>query len=308
MYKNKLDTVKYYVKFFLIAINIPLILSLVGIATVIKVLLPKRKFKDITDKVVLITGGGNGLGREISLRLADKKCKLAIVDIDEKAAKETLSLVKSKGEHRTYRADVSDFAQCQSVVRKVEEEMGPVDILISNAGIMPCIDFVDISMDQVEKTVGVNLMSSLYFIKLVMDKMLERNSGHIVCTSSIGGQIPLPGGSVYTLTKFGLTGFLEAFRVELAYLNKSVKVTTLQPYFLKTNQEISNFIENKIDLMIPAFDVDYVASEAVKGILREDKVVTISNEFNIMIYLFKVLPPFIKDFVLYLGKVIKKEN
>lgn len=171
---------------------------------------------------------------------------MAIVDIDEKAANETLSLVKTKYDDvdvRAYKADVSNFAQCQSVTSKVEEELGAVDILISNAGLMPCRDYVRISMDQIEKTVGVNLMSNLYFIKLVMDKMLQRNSGHIVCTSSLAGQIPLPGGSVYTLTKFGLTGFLDAFRVELAMLGKDIKVTTLQPYFIKTNNEITNFIE-----------------------------------------------------------------
>uniref|UniRef100_T1GFE5 Uncharacterized protein n=1 Tax=Megaselia scalaris TaxID=36166 RepID=T1GFE5_MEGSC len=75
MYKNKLDTIRYYVKFFLIAINVPLIVSAIGIATIIKLLWPKRKFKDITDKVVLITGGGNGLGREIATKLAERKCK-----------------------------------------------------------------------------------------------------------------------------------------------------------------------------------------------------------------------------------------
>lgn len=168
------------------------------------------------------------------------------MDIDENAAKETATLVKSKHEDvdvRTYKADVSNFAQCESVIRQVEEEIGAVDILISNAGLMPCNNYVDITMDQVERTVGINLMASLYVIKLVINKMLERNSGQIVVTSSIGGQIPLPGGSVYSLTKFGLTGFLEAFRVELAVLRKNVKVTILQPYFTKTNSEIQSFIE-----------------------------------------------------------------
>lgn len=168
------------------------------------------------------------------------------MDIDGKAAKETLSLVKSKHKDvdvRTYKADVSNYVQCQSVTKKIEEEFGAVDILISNAGLIPVFDYADITIDQIERTVGVNVMASLYLIKLVLDKMLERNSGHIVCTSSIGGQIPLAGGSLYTLTKFAVTGFLDAFRLELAMLGKNVKVTTLQPYFIKTNSEITNFIE-----------------------------------------------------------------
>lgn len=198
------------------------------------------------NNILQITGGGNGLGREIATKLAERKCKLAIVDIDQKAANETVAFLKNKFDNlvaEAYIADVSDYDQCQKVASKVEQELGFVDILISNAGLMPCIDFADITMDRIEKTVGVNLMSNLYFIKLVLDKMIERNSGHIVCTSSIGGQVPLPGGSVYSLTKFGLTGFLEAFRVELIRQKKNVKVTTLQPYFIKTNQEICTFME-----------------------------------------------------------------
>lgn len=180
------------------------------------------------------------------MKLAEKKCKLVIVDINGKAAEETVSLVNRNQENvdiRAYEADVSDFNQCQSVVNKVEEDLGGVDLLISNAGLIPVHDYVDITIDQIEKTVGVNLMSSLYLIKLIINRMLERNSGHIVCTSSIGGKIPLPGGSLYTLTKFGLCGFLDALKVELAMLGKNVKITTLQPYFIKTNSEIKNFIE-----------------------------------------------------------------
>lgn len=171
------------------------------------------------------------------------------MDIDGKSAKETLSLVKRKYKDvdvRTYKADVSNYAQCQRVTKMVEGELGAVDILISNAGLIPVYDYVDITIDHIERTVGVNLMASLYLIKLVLDSMLERNSGHIVCTSSIGGQIPLAGGSLYTLTKFGVSGFLDAFRLELQMLRKNVKVTTLQPYFIKTNSEIKQFIEKYV--------------------------------------------------------------
>lgn len=193
-----------------------------------------------------ITGGGNGLGRQIALKLAEKKCRLVIVDIDKEAAEETVSLVRDKEKNvdiKIYKANVSDFIQCQDLVNKVSEDFGAVDMLICNVGLIPVFDYVDITIDQIEKTVGVNVMSSLYLIKLVLNSMLERNSGHIICTSSIGGRIPLPGGSLYTLTKFGLCGFLDALRVELAMLGKNVKVTTLQPYFIKTNSDIRNFIE-----------------------------------------------------------------
>lgn len=171
--------------------------------------------------------------------LASRKCKLAIVDIDERGANETKRLIREEhcaSEVNIYKVDVSNFDQCESVIQKVEADLGQIDILLLNAGLMQDVEFAKMSKDSINKVVTVNLLAYMWFIKLVLSKMIERGSGQIACTSSIASQIPLMGMSVYSATKFALTSFLDSLRVETSHTN--VKITTIQPYFLKTNEDV----------------------------------------------------------------------
>lgn len=175
----------------------------------------------------------------MALLLASRQCKLAIVDIDEKGANETRRLIEeNQGTSKVviYKTDVSDYDQCVKVVQRVEKDLGEIDILLLNAGLIQDIEFVKMSKESINKVVTVNLLAYMWFIKLVLSKMIERNSGHIACTSSIASQIPLMGMSVYSATKFGLTSFLDSVRVETSHTN--IKITAIQPYFLKTNEDV----------------------------------------------------------------------
>lgn len=175
----------------------------------------------------------------MALRLASKSCKLAILDIDEKGAEETKRLILKQQSNclvMTYKTDVCKYDECEKVIQQVEHDLGEIDILLLNAGIMQDVEFKKMSVDSINKVVTVNLLAYFWFIKLVLNKMIARNSGHIACTSSIASQVPLMGFSVYSATKTALTSFLDSLRAEVSGAN--VKITTIQPYFIKTNKDV----------------------------------------------------------------------
>lgn len=175
----------------------------------------------------------------MALLLARQECKLAIADIDEKGSEGTKFLIRKENPQalvNTYKTDVSDYDQCEKVVQRVEQDLGEIDILLLNAGLMQDLEFSKMSVERINKIVTVNLLAYMWFINLVLKKMVARRSGHIACVSSIASQIPLTGMSVYSATKFAVTALLDAVRAETA--NTNVKITSIQPYFIKTNDEV----------------------------------------------------------------------
>jgi len=184
----------------------------------------KMSFKD---KIVLVTGGGMGIGKLMCEKLRTQGAIVVIWDINESA----LSEMEQKGFH-TYMVDVTNRAVVFENQKKVKDEIGVVDVLINNAGIVCGKPLMELTEKQVNLTMGVNCISHFWTCQAFLPDMIDRRSGHIVTISSIAGFDGLPGLSDYCASKFACRGFAESLRRELHGTN--VKSTIIHPFVINT--------------------------------------------------------------------------
>ncbi|WP_183093287.1 SDR family oxidoreductase [Nocardioides stalactiti] len=181
--------------------------------------------------VAIITGGARGIGRAIAAALLREGYSIAIGDLDGDLAASTATGLTASGVGG--HLDVSDAESFAGFVKEVESQLGAVDLLVNNAGIMPIGRFLELDPDTVRRTVDVNLVGVLNGVRAVLPGMVERGSGHIVNISSIAGKCPPPGGAVYAATKAGVLALGESLRQELA--PQGVRVSTVLPSFTNTD-------------------------------------------------------------------------
>jgi short-subunit dehydrogenase len=167
--------------------------------------------------VVVITGASRGLGVEMARRFAREGAKLAL------AARSGSELEKVRAELEAQGAtaiaaptDVGDLASLRALVKEVTSSLGPIDVLVNNAGLEEPIDFELASLESIEEITSVNVLGVLWLTRLVVPGMIERRSGHIVNIASIAGLTPVPHNTVYCTTKHAVVGFTRALRLELA--------------------------------------------------------------------------------------------
>lgn len=155
-----------------------LILSIgVWIKTIKNLFNPKSP-KNISGQLALVTGGGHGLGREIAIRLAKEGCNIAIADLDIAAATETATIIKAfKVDAKAFNCDVSKYEEVRNLARNIEKEMGPVDILINNAGLMPKFSLLEGTSSDLENILNVNVKSHLWVSNLyfVLNKLINHS-------------------------------------------------------------------------------------------------------------------------------------
>lgn len=154
------------------------------------------KRKDISGQNVLITGSGHGLGREMALKFAQQNANIVLVDINrqnnEKVKEEIQSDFKRSnraGKVVSYSIDLRDEKQVQELAARVRKEVGDIDVLVNNAGIVQCLPFLELEPELVVRTFQVNIFAHIWTIKHFLPPMLKNQRGHIVGISSIAGFI-----------------------------------------------------------------------------------------------------------------------
>ena len=203
------------------------------------------KDKEFDGRTALVTGGSRGIGRAICLRLAASGARVAINYVDNKsAAEKTLSLMKQEnGIGQIYRADVSDVDQVSRMYDQVESELGPVDLLVTNAGIARFADNVNMTTDIWHEIMRTNLDGTFYQIWRAKDGMIGRGYGRIVCISSILGLMAnptIPDRQIaYGTSKAALFGLV---RNCAAAFGPDIRVNGVAPGFIETDltSEISD--------------------------------------------------------------------
>jgi NAD(P)-dependent dehydrogenase (short-subunit alcohol dehydrogenase family) len=167
-----------------------------------------RAPRSLEGKVVAITGGARGIGRATAAALARKGTRVGIGDIDLEAA----GTIGSGA--RAYELDVTDTTSFEDFFDRVEADLGPLDVIINNAGILHLGPFVDEDEASQARQVDINLHGPMNGTKLALRRMLPRGRGHIVNVASSAGKLTPPGIATYTATKHGVVGFTEAVRWE----------------------------------------------------------------------------------------------
>jgi NAD(P)-dependent dehydrogenase (short-subunit alcohol dehydrogenase family) len=172
-----------------------------------------KTVRSLTGQVVAITGGARGIGRATAAALIAQGARVAIGDIDAPLAEKTASELGAGTIGLPL--DVTDRESFAAFLDEAERQLGPLDVLINNAGIMPVGPFVDESDAAAQRLVDINIHGVILGSKLAVERFLPRGRGHIVQLASIAGKGGFPGGATYCATKHAVVGLTEALRSEL---------------------------------------------------------------------------------------------
>ena len=183
---------------------------------------------------VVITGAGSGLGRELALRYAKDGARLALADIQEKGLKETLRLVEAAGGSGfTRRCDVRDFSQLAALAQSCEDLMQGVDVVINNAGVASGGWFEELTLDDWDLQLSINLMGVVKGCKAFVPMLQSQGNGSIINIASMAALMQAPGMSNYNVAKAGVVALSESLLSELG--PKGVQVHVVCPSFFQTN-------------------------------------------------------------------------
>src|ERR1700722_7400105 len=169
--------------------------------------------RSLAGQVVAITGGARGIGRATAAALITQGAKVAIADIEPPLAERTAE--ELGGVTIGLPLDVTDRASFEAFLRETESRLGPLDVLINNAGIMPIGPFVEETDATAHRMVDINLHGVIYGSKLALERFLPRSRGHLVNIASAAGKAGFPGGATYCATKHAVVGLTEAIRAEV---------------------------------------------------------------------------------------------
>ena len=183
---------------------------------------------------VVITGAGSGLGRELALCYARPGAELALADINEAGARDTLAMVRDKGAQGfVQRCDVRDYCQLAALAQSCEEQFGGIDILINNAGVASGGMFQDLTLEDWDWQISINLMGVVKGCKAFVPMLLEQRSGHVINIASMAALMQAPGMSNYNVAKAGVVALSESLLCELKPVG--IEVSVVCPSFFQTN-------------------------------------------------------------------------
>ncbi len=205
-------------------------------------------------RIVLVTGGMGGLGESICTKMADQGYTVVTTySPGNKKAADWMAGMKQRGyDFRAYPADVANFDSCRECVMKVQSEVGPIDVLVNNAGITRDMTFKKMTKADWDAVISTNLDSVFNMTKQVLDGMVERNWGRVINVSSVNGQKGAFGQTNYSAAKAGMHGFTKALAYEVA--RKGVTVNTISPGYIGTKMVTAipqEILDSKILPQIP---------------------------------------------------------
>jgi NADP-dependent 3-hydroxy acid dehydrogenase YdfG len=189
-----------------------------------------RAPRSLAGRVVAITGGARGIGRATAAALITQGAKVAIGDIEAPLAERTAQ--ELGGGTIGLPLDVTDRSSFATFLDEVESRLGPVDVLINNAGIMPIGPFVEETDATAARLVDINLHGVILGSKLALERFQRRGSGHLVNIASTAGKAGFPGGATYCATKHAVVGLSEAIRAEVH--ETAIDVSVVMPVVVNT--------------------------------------------------------------------------
>jgi 2-hydroxycyclohexanecarboxyl-CoA dehydrogenase len=189
--------------------------------------------RSLNSRVAVVTGAGSGIGRAIAIRLAEDTAKVAIWDINLEGAEETAKVIRDAGGTAiALNVDCSDKAAIQAAAAQTRKELGPVAILVNNAGIAPFTPFLEIEDDLFDKTIRINLRGPYLLTKEVLPDMLEAGWGRVINITSSSVQSGSFAQGHYVSSKGGLMGMTKALALEFAA--SGVTFNMVPPGFIDT--------------------------------------------------------------------------
>lgn len=260
--------------------------------------------KNFAGKVAAITGAGSGIGRALSIALANKGCHLAIADVDSASIEETKRQVEKKGVRVTsHLLDVANKDAVYQYAKDVVEQHGFVNIIINNAGVGLAATIEKMRYEDFEWLMGINFWGVVYGTKAFLPYLKQSGDGHVVNISSVFGIIGVPTQAAYNSAKFAVRGFTEALREELDIEGACVSATSVHPGGIKTNiarnsrfGEIGNINNAEQASAIEWFEKiamttpEKAANEIIQGVKKNQRRVLIGPDAILIDSVQRLLP------------------
>jgi short-subunit dehydrogenase len=240
-----------------------------------------------TDQVVVITGASSGIGWAMALELARTGAKVGLIARRRDKLEELAATIRQAGGSAALAvADVAERGQTHEAIGEVRRQLGPIDLLIANAGVGAPTQLNPLNIQEVERMFRVNLFGVVYSIEAVLPEMLTRGRGHLAGISSLAAYKGLPGESAYCASKAGLNAYLEGLRIQLRPHN--IAVSTVCPGFVAT--PMTAVFEFKMPFVM---DAETAARRIVRALARRRKVYNFPLTTTLLMKLTRWLPDWI---------------
>ncbi len=250
---------------------------------------------DFRNKKILITGGCSGIGKIMARKSLERGVeKLVIWDINEEA------LVKTKQEFAkfgheifTYNVNVSNLDEIKIAAQKMRTEVGNIDIVINNAGIVVGKYFHEHTHDQIQKSMVINSNAFMHIALEFLPEMMGENSGAICNIASSAGLISNPKMSVYAASKWAVVGWSDSVRLEMKQLDKNISFTTIMPFYINTG--MFDGVKSKL---LPILEPEPTAEKIIKAIENKTKMLAMPMPYWFIRLSQGILPLPIFDWVM----------
>ena len=255
------------------------------------------------DRVVVITGGSRGLGLVLARELAAEGAIVVLLARDEETLQQAVAdIIDQGGRARGFTCDVTDRHQVQSTIDEIVEELGWIDVLINDAGIIDVGPLDHMMIDDFDRAMDTHFRGPLYTTLAALPHMRRGGARRIVNISSIGGRIAVPHLLPYSASKFALTGLSEGLRAELA--RQGFLVTTVCPGLMRTGstynarfkgQHRREFAWFHISGSLPLLSIDArrAAHQIIEACRRGDAMLTLTLPARLAVFLQAVTPGFV---------------
>ncbi|KAF2898500.1 hypothetical protein ILUMI_07671 [Ignelater luminosus] len=249
--------------------------------------------KSVKGEIVLITGAGNGIGRELAFQYASQGATVVGWDINEKGNLETVAEIAKLGYPKAYAyvCNVAKREEVMEVAKKVQKDVGDVTILINNAGIMPCHPFFDHTTEEIHRIMDINVMAHFWTLQAFLPAMVQNNHGHIVAISSVAGLMGVKNLTPYCASKFAVRGMMEALYQDLHTDQKcQIKTTCIYPFAVHTGLFDVKNANMKYPKLTPVLKPKDVAKNIMNAQRRDVFETTIPRHMLSVSYCMKLFP------------------
>ncbi|WP_067820409.1 SDR family oxidoreductase [Nocardia inohanensis] len=253
-------------------------------------------FGSIAGKVVVITGGARGIGLATATALQALGARIAIGDIDETTVKESGA---ARGFEVYGKLDVTDQQSFTAFLDEVEQRLGPIDVLVNNAGIMPTGRLVDEPDQVTHRILDINVYGVILGSKLALARMLPRGRGHVINIASLAGETHIPGLATYNASKHAVLGFTDTLREE--YRGTGLRFSSVLPTLTKT--ELGSGVTAP-KLLRPA-EPEEIADAIAKLIVEPKSKVRVTAVAGIIAQVVGLLPEAVGDAI---GRALGAQN
>ena len=250
---------------------------------------------DFKDQVVLITGGCSGIGKIMARKSLERGCKhLILLDINEQG----LLDVKQEFSHfgkliSIFPIDLGNLSEIEKVGKLINAEIGAVDVLINNAGVVTGTYFHEHTHEQIEFNMKINALAPMHLTRELLPGMMSKNHGSVCTIASSAGLVSNPKMSVYAASKWAAIGWSDSVRLEMKKQKKNIHFTTIMPYYINTGM-----FDGVKSGLIPILDAEKTAEKIIRAIEKQRKMVALPMPFWFIRLSQGILPLSLYDWVM----------